>query len=99
MLNVTKGPAGKGEGAKLMEKLADEGKKLPILGTDPKLANFNYVKHFVLDIDAWRLNFNELSNKLIGERYGLEWGEHFHFINYNSPNNLEKYIQENAKPL
>lgn len=99
MINVTKGPAGKGEGKRIMDRLAAEGKQLPILGTDEKSANFNYVKHFVLDIDAWRLNFAQHSNKKIGEKYGLEWAEHFHYINYNSPNNLEKYIRENAKPL
>jgi LmbE family N-acetylglucosaminyl deacetylase len=99
MLNATKGPAGKGEGRKLMKRLADEGKILPILGTDEKMADFNYVKHFVLDIDAWRLNFSEFSNKEIGAPYGLEWAEHFHYINYNFPNKLEKYISDNAIPL
>lgn len=98
MINITKGPAGKGEGKRLMDRLAAEGKHLPILGNDEKMANFNYVKHFVLDIDAWRLNFAQFSNKKIGEKYGLEWAEHFHYIG-PSPNMLEKYIKENAKPL
>ena len=96
MLNVTKGPAGKEEGKKLMERLAREDKQLPILGNDVKMANFNYVKHFVLDIDAWRLNFSEFSNKEIGEPFGLEWAEHFHYINDQVPNKLEQYIKEHA---
>jgi LmbE family N-acetylglucosaminyl deacetylase len=99
MLNVTKGPAGHGEGRKLWEELDREGKKLPILGDDVNKADFNYVKHFVLDIDAWRLNFSEFSNKEIGMPYGLEWAEHFHYIDYRSPNKLEQYIKDNAKPL
>ena len=98
MLNVTKGPAGRGEGRKLREQLAGEGKQLPILGNDDKTADFNYVKHFVLDIDAWRLNFSEFSNKEIGKPYGLEWAEHFHYINHKPPNMLEQYIKENAIP-
>ena len=33
--------------------------------------------------------------------YGLEWAERFHYISdleNQNPNNLEKYIKENAKP-
>jgi LmbE family N-acetylglucosaminyl deacetylase len=99
MLNVTKGPAGRGEGRKLMERLAMDGKKLPILGDDEKTADFNYVKHFVLDIDAWRLNFSEFSNKEIGMPYGLEWAEHFHYINHKSPDKTEEYIEKNVLTL
>jgi LmbE family N-acetylglucosaminyl deacetylase len=99
MLNVTKGPAGHGEGRKLRERLTKEGKQLPILGNDDESADFNYVKHFVLDIDAWRLNFSEFSNKEIGAPYGLEWAEHFHYINSNLPNKLDQYIKANAIPL
>lgn len=99
MLNVTKGPAGHGEGRKLRERLAREGKELPILGNDDATADFNYVKHFVLDIDAWRLNFSEFSNKEIGMPYGLEWAEHFHYIDYRHPNRLEQFIKENAIPV
>jgi LmbE family N-acetylglucosaminyl deacetylase len=99
MLNVTKGPAGHGEGRKLWKQLDAEGKKLPILGNDEKTADFNYVKHFVLDIDAWRLNFSEFSNKEIGAPYGLEWAEHFHYIDSRLPNKSEQYIREHAIPL
>jgi LmbE family N-acetylglucosaminyl deacetylase len=99
MINITKGPAGQGAGSKLRERLAREGKKLPILGDDDKTADFNYVKHFVLDIDSWRLNFGEHSNKKIGEKYGLEWGEWYHYINSKIPNKLEEYIQSSAVPL
>jgi hypothetical protein len=95
MLNVTKGPAGRGEGKRILERLAADGKTLSILG-DENSANFNYVKHFVLDIDAWRLNFAQYSNKKIGEEFGLEWAEHFHYIDYRKPDLLEEYIRNNA---
>lgn len=98
MLNVTKGPAGRGKGRALKERLAKEGKKLTLLGTDDNLADFNYIKHFVFDIDSRRLNFSNISNKELGEQYGLGWAERFHYINGKSPNKLEQYIIENAIP-
>jgi LmbE family N-acetylglucosaminyl deacetylase len=100
MLNVTKGPAGEGSGKKLRDELAREGKKLDILGDDDRTANFNWVKHFVFDIDSKRLNFGQVSNKKLGEKYGLEWAEHYYYISDledQTPNNLDKYIKENAK--
>lgn len=98
MLNVSQGPAGKDYGKKLKDKLAAEGKRLPILGNSDETANFNWVKHFLFDIDAKRLNFGQRSNKKLGEHYGLQWAEGFHYISDledQNPNNLEKYIQEN----
>lgn len=96
----SQGPAGQGEGARLRSRLAKEGKYLPILGDDDETANFNYVKHFVFDIDSRRLNFTTESNKKIGERYGLQWAEQFHYVSdYPYPgeeNLLEKYVRENA---
>lgn len=100
MVIKSQGPAGSNEGAKLRARLAKEGKYLPILGNDDDTANFNYVKHFVFDIDSRRLNFTTESNKKIGERYGLEWAEQFHYVSdYPYPgeeDQLEKYIRENA---
>lgn len=100
MLNVTQGPAGQGNGKILKDKLAAEGRRLAILGDDDKSANFNWVKHFLFDIDARRLNFGQISNKKLGEKYGLQWAERYHYISDledQIQNNLEKYIKENAK--
>lgn len=100
MLNVTKGPAGQGNGKKLQQKLAAEGKKLAILEDGGKSADHNWVKHFVFDIDARRLNFSQVSNKKLGEKYGLGWAEWYHYISDledGNPNNLEKYVKANAK--
>jgi len=100
MLNVTKGPAGQGFGKKLKDQLAAEGKRLAILEEGGKSADHNWVKHFVFDIDARRLNFSQMSNKKIGEKYGLQWAEQYHYISDledQTPNLLEKYIKENAR--
>ena len=97
MLNVTKGPAGRGKGRALKERLAKEGNKLDLLGDDDNMADFNYIKHFVFDIDSRRLNFSNISNRELGEQYGLGWAERFHYINSRVPNKLDQYIKDNAK--
>ena len=89
----TQGPGGS-HGARLRKKLADEGLQLPALGDDDKTANFNYVKNFVLDVDSEHLR-GVPSDKKIGEKYGLEWAEQFHYIGPKT-SELEKYIQKNA---
>jgi LmbE family N-acetylglucosaminyl deacetylase len=101
MLNVTKGPAGKGNGQKLKDQLAKEGKQLPVLGNDGKSADFNYVKYVVFGIDPARLYafHPTVSNKELGEKYGLEWAEQYHYITDEVPNKSEQYIKEHARPL
>ncbi|MEP7110208.1 MAG: PIG-L family deacetylase [Ferruginibacter sp.] len=99
LLNVTKGPAGN-NGIKLKERLAREGRRLPLLEGDDHTANFNYAKQFVFGTDSLSLSEN-ISNNKIGEMYGLKWAERFHYISdleNQNPNNLEKYIKVNAKP-
>ena len=46
--NKGKGPAGD-NGARLRQALAKQGKRLPLLGDDDDTANFQYVKHFIMD--------------------------------------------------
>jgi LmbE family N-acetylglucosaminyl deacetylase len=79
----TQGPGGD-NGARLRKKLAEEGKKLPVLGNDDRTANINYIKEFVLD-----------SDKKLGEKYGLDWAEAFHYIG-PAPSRINEYIQKNA---
>ncbi len=101
MLNVTKGPAGKGAGVKLKEQLAREGKQLPILGNDGHSADFNFVKYVVFGIDTERLYtfLPTVSNRELGEQYGLEWAEQYHYITDDVPNKTEQYIKEHAVAL
>jgi LmbE family N-acetylglucosaminyl deacetylase len=79
----TQGPGGD-NGARLRKKLAEEGKKLPVLGNDDRTANINYIKEFVLD-----------SDKKLGEKYGLDWAEAYHYIG-PAPSRINEYIQKNA---
>jgi LmbE family N-acetylglucosaminyl deacetylase len=81
----TQGPGGD-NGARLRRKLADEGKKLSLLGNDDHTANYNYIKEFVLD-----------SDKKTGEKYGLAWAEPFHYIG-PVPDRINEYIRKNAVP-
>ena len=97
MVNVTQGPGGN-NGSRLRKKLADEGKRLPILGNDDRTADFNYIKHFVLDIDSPKLRYSP-SDKLIGAKYGLEWAERFHYIGPVPSVQREEYIKKNVVPL
>ena len=94
LLNAAKGPAGN-NGVKLRERLAKEGKRLPLLDGDDHTANFNYTKAFV---------FND--NRKLGEKYGLKWAEGYHYMteipfDNHVPDTLspvEEYIKKNAIP-
>jgi hypothetical protein len=87
-----KGSAGDA-GLRLKRALAQQGKKLPLLGDDDATANFNYVKHFMMD-----------DNRVFGAHYGLEYAEAFHYIgppdSGPSPREVrQKYIETHAVPL
>ena len=90
---VTQGPGGD-NGIRLRERLAAEGKSLPILGNDDIEANRNYIKHIVLDHDSQNQR-GVPSDKETGRPYGLEWAERFHYIGPRE-SRLETYITENA---
>ncbi|MCB0629648.1 MAG: PIG-L family deacetylase [Saprospiraceae bacterium] len=94
LATVTQGPSGE-HGARLQERLAKEGKYLPILGNDPDTANRAYIKHIVLDIDSQRLR-GVPSDREVGEAFGLEWAERFHYIGPDE-SKLDNYIAEQAK--
>ena len=90
---VTQGPGGD-NGVRLRERLAQEGKALPLLGNTDESANRNYIKHIVLDIDSQNLR-GVPSDKVVGEQYGLEWAERFHYIGPRE-SKLEEYIEQHA---
>ena len=81
--NDTQGPAGV-TGSRLRQRLAREGKKLPILGEDDDTANHQYIKEFVLDND-----------RELGRQYGVDYAEKFHYIGPAS-SKLNDYIARNA---
>lgn len=84
--NVTQGPAGE-EGARLRARLAAQGLRLPILGSDDATANKQYIKHIVLKEDGD-----------VARKYGLEFAEPFHYIGPKE-SMLDDYIKTNAVRL
>lgn len=90
---VTQGPGGDA-GTRLKKRLAKENKYLPLLGDSDDSANRNYIKHIVFDIDSQRLR-GVPSDKEIGNKYGMEWAERFHYIGPQE-SKLEEYIRSNA---
>lgn len=86
LANLTQGPAGN-QGARLRRRLADEGRRLPILGDDDDTANRAYTLHIALRRDRLR-----------GMPHGLSYAELFH---YDPPDDSyeEDYVRENSIPL
>jgi len=95
-VNVTQGPAGE-NGARLRERLASQKQRLPILGNDDETANRQYIKHIVLDVDSIGLR-GVPSDRELGQRYGLEWAEAFHYVG-PAATRLDQFIAKNAVPL
>jgi hypothetical protein len=86
LANVTQGPAGN-NGARLRAKLAAQGKRLPLLGSDDATANRQYTKHFALSRDRLR-----------GKAHGLAYAELFHYVARDeSP--VDEYVARHAVPL
>jgi hypothetical protein len=87
--NLAQGPGGNA-GVRLRERLAKEGKRLPMLGDDVRTANFQYVKQFLLE-----------DEKALGKRFGIEYAEAFHYIGPGESYTptVEEYIEKNAVPL
>ena len=89
LANKAQGPAGE-SGVRLRERLAKEGKRLPILGTDDRTANYQYIREFLLD-----------DERALGKQYGCEYAEAFHYIGpgpgYTA--RLDEYLRRNAVPI
>ncbi|HET8550112.1 MAG TPA: PIG-L family deacetylase [Bryobacteraceae bacterium] len=87
--NRGKGPAG-AAGSRLRHELAAQRKRLPLLGDSDDSADFNYVKHFLMD--DWRT---------LGQRFGVGYAEAFRYIGpepgYDA--NIRKYVDANVVPL
>ena len=86
LANVTQGPSGN-SGDELRKKLAAQGKRLPLLGSDAETANRQYTKYFALGRDRAR-----------GAAHNLAWAEYFHYIGPEG-SEWDKYVVENAVPL
>ena len=86
MANVTQGPSGN-NGARLRQRLAAAGRRLPLLGNDDDTANRQYTRQFALARDRSR-----------GQAHGLEYAEYFHYIPPDE-SEVEGYIEKNSVPL
>ena len=87
LANVTQGPAGN-TGAQLRRRLAEEGKRLPLLGNDDDTANRQYTKHFALARDRAR-----------GQAHGLQYAEYFHYVGPDESDLDAEYVRQNAVPI
>ncbi len=87
--NRGKGPAG-GHGSRFRKELAEQGKKLALLGDDDATADHQYVKHFLME--DWRL---------LGQQFGLGYAEGFRYIGPPSgyDERIRAYANEHAEPL
>jgi len=87
-----KSQGGGSYGSRLRRELAKEGKHLPLLGNDDESADREYVKRFVLN--RWS-TFEGI------EKYGLEHGERFYYIDQRprGKSEVEEYIEKNAVKL
>jgi LmbE family N-acetylglucosaminyl deacetylase len=84
--NKAQGPAGE-LGARLKARLAQQGRKLPLLGDTDDSANRAYIRQFTLKGDAD-----------LGRKYGLGYAEQFHYI--GPPENaVDEYVRRNSVPL
>jgi LmbE family N-acetylglucosaminyl deacetylase len=87
--NKGKGPAG-AHGSRLRRQLAEQGKKLALLGDNDETANHEYVKHFLME--DWRL---------LGAQFGLGYAEAFRYIgpppDYSA--RIREYADAHAEPL
>ncbi len=89
LANTAQGPAGN-SGVALRERLARENRKLPLLGSDDRTANYQYIREFLLD-----------GARELGRQYGVGYAEAFHYIGPGAgyAPRLEEYIRRNAVPL
>ena len=85
--NVAKGPAGH-LGSRLRADLAKRGQKLPLLGEDDVTADRNYIKEFVM-----------ARSRALGQQYGVEYAEAFHYIGPPGPGRVDSYVKEHAVPM
>lgn len=86
--NYNFGPCGV-NGSRLRNRLAKEGKRLPILGDSDRSANFNYIKELMME--DWRI---------LGKEFGFEYAEAYHYVGRDyGENSVEDYVKKNAVPL
>jgi LmbE family N-acetylglucosaminyl deacetylase len=84
--NKAQGPAGE-LGARLRARLAQQGRRLPLLGDSDDSANRAYIRQFTLRGDAE-----------LGRKYSVGYAEQFHYIGPGE-NAVDEYVRRNSVPL
>ena len=86
-ISECKSQGGGDQGSKLRQRLAKQGKKLPLLSNDDRTADREYIRKFYLD-----------SYRKLGEQYGVKYAERFFYVDQRrqGPSEVEKYIEKNA---
>jgi LmbE family N-acetylglucosaminyl deacetylase len=89
LANLNFGPAGN-SGSRLRQRLAEEGRRLPLLGNTDSEADFNYIKELLME--DWRA---------LGKEFGLEYAEAYHYIgpSYNGYSSIQDYVDKHAVAL
>jgi LmbE family N-acetylglucosaminyl deacetylase len=78
---------GGARGSELRARLAEQGRRLPLLGSDELSANREYVRHFLLD------DYREYAKP-----YKLAWAERFYYVDERPParSKVDEYVEKNA---
>jgi LmbE family N-acetylglucosaminyl deacetylase len=78
---------GGARGAELRARLAREGKILPVLGSDDRTANREYVRQFLLG-----------EHRDYGRRHNLQYAERFFYVDHRPPTKtkVDEYVAKNA---
>jgi LmbE family N-acetylglucosaminyl deacetylase len=78
---------GGARGGELRARLAKEGKRLPLLGSDDRTANREYVRQFLLD-----------EHRDYGRRHNLQYAERFLYVDRRPPakTKVDEYVARNA---
>jgi len=74
-------------GSELRARLARQGRRLALLGSDDRTADREYVRHFLLD------DYREY-----GKPYNLQWAERFYYVDDRPParTKVDEYVEKNA---
>ncbi len=82
-----KSQGGGASGAELRARLAAQGRRLPLLGSDDRTANREYVRHFLLD-----------DSREYGKQYNLQWAERFYYVDERPParTKVDEYVEKNS---
>ena len=82
-----KSRGGGARGSELRARLAEQGRRLPLLGSSELTANREYVRQFLLD------DYREY-----GKAHKLAWAERFYYVDERPPakSKVDEYVEKNS---